>query len=155
MTRYFYVTWMCRGDAGTLFTRAQHHPLHPTTYDALRTQLARAATVAAGGELVRPAEVLILDAMELEAEVAAAQFPKDFPTGIVDTEQRRLALYRLPDGTLARYDAGKNWLIDPPFGELPQGARPATYAEMNAAYTETRTIQGVLKENAPQGDKEP
>ncbi len=33
-------------------------------------------------------------------------------------------LYRLLDGTLARYDVGRRRLIDPPFTALPPGAVP-------------------------------
>lgn len=33
-----------------------------------------------------------------------------------------IRLYRLPDGTMARYDTGKRRLIDPPMGELPEGS---------------------------------
>jgi hypothetical protein len=79
MKRYFYALFGAGGIQVGKFLRCDVHPFHPDLMQKLMTDVAHGLSMAQR-ILVRPEHVTILSVTELEPEVAAARWPKDFET---------------------------------------------------------------------------
>lgn len=76
--RYFYIVLTTPMGVSAKFVRTEHHhPLHPDVYARITADAGHSMTLASK-TIVRPEQICIQNAIELDEDTARARFPKDF-----------------------------------------------------------------------------
>ena len=63
---------------GVMTWKGVRHPLHKEELDHIRQSFARQVSLSAGGQLIPPEAIVVMNAIQLDDQTAESHFPDDF-----------------------------------------------------------------------------